>query len=108
MCRSGKSRPIRAILTSVFFDQPNVPIVLNIKTCLRTLSYERGDIQLSRTSKIFEIHNEKVEKISIFVQQLPPKWEILKNLTFHDFTVAYSIENHRNSLKCHDFPDFAG
>ena len=39
-------------------------------------SYERGYTEVSRTSKNFEIHNEKVEKISIFVQTLLEKVEI--------------------------------
>ena len=58
----------------------------------------RGDIQLSRTSKIFEIHNEKVEKNIDFCETVTPKCEILENPTFHDFTVAYPIENHGNIL----------
>ena len=61
-----------------------------------------------RTFKIFEIHNGKVEKYRFLCSSYPQSGKFWKTPTFHDFTVAYPIENHGHSLKCHDFPDFAG
>ena len=70
VCRSGKSRPIRAILTSVFFDQPNVPIVLNIKTC--TGSESAGPFRKTffseRRSTIF-LQKSPIWRLTVILQK---------------------------------------